>query len=130
LIRFAAEIAAGMEFLAKKRVVHADLAARNILVSFELHTKICDFGLARQIIDYNYIKSQQCPLPWKWMAIESLSQMKFSTMSDVWAYGVTLWEIFTLGNVPYPGMVWNMNFVDQLQNGLRMPKPAFAGDAM
>ena len=130
LIRWAEEIASGMEFLSKKRVVHGDLAARNILISFDLRAKICDFGLARQLIDYNYIKSQQCPLPWRWMAIESLSQMKFSTMSDAWAYGVTLWEVFSLGNVPYPGMAWNLDFVDQLLNGLRLPKPTYASDAM
>ena len=128
LIRWAAEIAAGMDYLARKRIVHGDLAARNILLSFDLKAKVADFGLARQLKDYTYIKSQRCQLPWKWMAVESLAQMSFSTKSDVWAYGVTVWETFSLGQVPYPCTAWNWDFVEQLRGGLRLPQPAWASD--
>jgi len=60
------------------------------------------------------------------MSIEALKHMDFSTKSDVWAYGVTLWEMFTLGDVPYPGMTYSLQFVDELLEGLRMPKPRYA----
>lgn len=131
LAQWAIEIGSGMEFLSQKRVLHGDLAARNVLLTFELHAKICDFGLARKLIDYKYIKSdRECPLPWKWMAPESLSQRKFAVSSDVWAYGVTLWEIYSLGEVPYPGMGWSMDFLEQLHNGLRMKRPAYANEKM
>jgi len=60
------------------------------------------------------------------MAIEALSDMKFSSKSDVWAFGVVLWEIFSLGEIPYPGTGWTMDFVDKLRHGLRMTCPAYA----
>lgn len=126
LIRWSAETASGMEYLSQKRVVHSDLAARNVLLSFDLHAKICDFGLARQMVNYEYTKKTDCKLPWQWMSIESLRQMHFSTASDVWAYGVTCWEIFSLGDVPYPGMAWSLDFVSGLESGNRLTKPRHA----
>lgn len=64
------------------------------------------------------------------MAIESLNELSFSTKSDVWGYGVTLWELFTLGKTPYPGMSWTADFADKLRNGLRLEKPEFATSEM
>jgi serine/threonine protein kinase len=92
--------------------------------------KISDFGLSRKIYGYaNYVKKNQEPLPWRWMAIESLERMEFSTESDVWAYGVTLYEIFSLGNIPYQGLAWNTEFSQTLRQGLRLGKPDFATDS-
>jgi len=107
--------------------VHADLAARNILLTTEGVAKISDFGLSRRLYEYTqYVKASQEPLPWRWMAFESLKNLSFSTQSDVWAYGITLWEIFTLGDLPYPGLSWNVDFVTELERGLRMNIPKYA----
>ena len=86
------------EYLSSLDVVHRDLACRNILVGEGKQLKISDFGMARTVVmDEVYIKSSKGRLPWKWMAIESIINREFTTASDVWAYGVLLWEIATLG---------------------------------
>jgi len=72
----------------------------------------------------------QMPLPWKWMAIEALVDRKFSSASDVWAFGVTLWEIFSLGEIPYNGLQWNMGFVQELRQGMRLDSPEHGSDEL
>jgi serine/threonine protein kinase len=120
-----------MEYLASKNVIHGDLAARNILLTSALQVKITDFGLSKQLYDYtNYVRKQQAPLPWRHMAVESLKEMSFSTESDVWSFGVTMWEVFSLGDVPYPGRSWALDFLHELENGLRLLQPKFASDAI
>ncbi|OXA61232.1 vascular endothelial growth factor receptor 2 [Folsomia candida] len=127
LMRMAYQIADGMEYLGSRNVIHGDLAARNILLSEDGTAKITDFGLARQMYDYaNYVKRNQEPLPWRWMSIEGLKYLSFSPMSDVWSYGVLLWELFTCGDVPYPGESWTTQFVEKLIQGLRLTRPKYS----
>ncbi|CAG7724653.1 unnamed protein product [Allacma fusca] len=128
LTEWVCKIADGMSFLASKNIIHGDLAARNILLDDNFNPKIADFGLARILADPVYVKkkSSQCPLPWKWMAIESLESMTFSVKSDIWSFGILLWEVFTLGLNPYPGVTWNTKFVEDLKNGMRCNQPSFA----
>ncbi len=126
LYRWSKEICNGMAYLASKHVVHADLATRNVLLNLRKEAKICDFGLSRRMYNYtNYVKHHQEPLPWKWMSPESLKLMQFCEKSDIWAYGVTLWEIYSLGESPYPGLSWDINFADLLESGFRMNEPKY-----
>ncbi|CAL8128519.1 unnamed protein product [Orchesella dallaii] len=127
MLRWCVEISSGLEYIASKNVVHADIAARNILLTSNLTAKISDFGLSRRMYDYtNYVKKQQEPLPWRWMSIEALRSLEFSEKSDVWAFGVTMWEIFSVGDTPYPGLSWNLDFVGELQKGLRLQRPQYS----
>uniref|UniRef100_A0A4W3HCV0 Vascular endothelial growth factor receptor 3 n=1 Tax=Callorhinchus milii TaxID=7868 RepID=A0A4W3HCV0_CALMI len=124
LICYSFQVARGMEFLASRKCIHRDLAARNILLSENNVVKICDFGLARDIYkDPDYVRKGNARLPLKWMAPESIFDKVYTTQSDVWSYGVLLWEIFSLGGSPYPGVQINEDFCQRLKEGTRMRAP-------
>ncbi|XP_072179381.1 vascular endothelial growth factor receptor 1-like [Diadema setosum] len=128
LLCYSFQVARGMEFLASKNVIHRDLAARNVLITDNYVVKICDFGLARHLYDDpDYVASgKQGRLPIKWMAPESIFDKVFTTYSDVWAYAVFLWEVFSLGGSPYPGFQMDESFYSKIKNGYRMNAPEHA----
>ncbi|XP_042144790.1 tyrosine-protein kinase JAK2 [Ixodes scapularis] len=124
LVKYSEDIANGMEYLEEKHIVHRDLAARNILVASKDLVKISDFGLAQFTVGhYYYIHTQNRKLPMKWYAPESILYGKFSTKSDVWSYGVTLWEMFSYGEDPVIQDVTQENLGAELLDGKRLPCP-------
>ncbi|XP_043209365.1 vascular endothelial growth factor receptor 1-like isoform X2 [Amphibalanus amphitrite] len=127
LLQWSYQVARGMEYLASRKLLHGDLAARNILLAESRIVKISDFGLSRDIYKTkDYRKKGKGLLPVKWMAIESIQESLFSTQSDVWSFGVVMWEFFSLGATPYPGMEYDVNFVRRLRDGYRMEAPKFS----
>nr|XP_040037585.1 macrophage colony-stimulating factor 1 receptor 2 isoform X2 [Gasterosteus aculeatus aculeatus] len=131
LMRFSQQVAQGLDFLSTRNCIHRDVAARNVLLTDRRVAKICDFGLARDIRnDNSYIVQGNARLPVKWMAPESIFQCVYTVQSDVWSYGVLLWETFSLGKSPYPNIAVDTNFYKMIQDGRHMDKPHFAPTEM
>ncbi|KAJ7986486.1 hypothetical protein DPEC_G00340380 [Dallia pectoralis] len=127
LISYSFQVSKGMEFLSSRKCIHRDLAARNILLSENNVVKICDFGLARDVYkDPDYVRKGDARLPLKWMAPETIFDRVYTTQSDVWSFGVLLWEIFSLGASPYPGVSIDEAFCRRLKEGTRMRTPDYA----
>uniref|UniRef100_A0A4W5M2B7 Tyrosine-protein kinase n=1 Tax=Hucho hucho TaxID=62062 RepID=A0A4W5M2B7_9TELE len=122
LIDFSAQIAEGMAYIEKKNYIHRDLRTANVLVSESLLCKIADFGLARVIEDDQYTAREGAKFPIKWTAPEAINYGSFTIKSDMWSFGVLLYEIITYGKIPYPGMS-NGEVMTSVQRGYRMPRP-------
>ncbi|XP_028407243.1 fibroblast growth factor receptor 2-like [Dendronephthya gigantea] len=130
LIHFAWEISKGMDFLISRKIIHRDLAARNILLGQGYTAKVGDFGLARDIYKYQeYLKKSSGLVPLKWMAIESIRDSIYTEKTDMWSFGILLWELFTLGGTPYPG-VDVLEVYQTLLNGKRMKPPVHCPQEM
>ncbi|XP_017282404.1 receptor tyrosine-protein kinase erbB-4 isoform X3 [Kryptolebias marmoratus] len=123
LLNWCVQIAKGMMYLEERRLVHRDLAARNVLVKSPNHIKLTDFGLAR-LLDANEkeYNADGGKMPIKWMALECIHYRKFTHQSDVWSYGVTIWELMTFGGKPYDGIP-TREIPDILEKGERLPQP-------
>uniref|UniRef100_A0A674MAH0 Receptor protein-tyrosine kinase n=1 Tax=Takifugu rubripes TaxID=31033 RepID=A0A674MAH0_TAKRU len=123
LLNWCVQIAKGMMYLEERRLVHRDLAARNVLVKSPNHIKITDFGLARLLdTDEKEYNADGGKMPIKWMALECIHYRKFTHQSDVWSYGVTIWELMTFGGKPYDGIP-TREIPDILEKGERLPQP-------
>ncbi|XP_072431767.1 epidermal growth factor receptor isoform X1 [Chiloscyllium punctatum] len=123
LLNWCVQIAKGMSYLEERRLVHRDLAARNVLVKTPHHIKITDFGLARLLdVDEKEYHEDGGKLPIKWMALESILQRTFTHQSDIWSYGVTVWELMTFGSKPYDGIP-ACEIPSILEKGERLPQP-------
>lgn len=122
LLDMCIQVCKGMAYLERHNYIHRDLAARNCLVGDENVVKVADFGLARYVLDDQYTSSGGTKFPIKWAPPEVLNYTRFSSKSDVWAFGVLMWEVFTCGKVPY-GRLKNSEVVEMVQRGQVLEKP-------
>lgn len=110
-------------FLYSQQIIHRDLAARNILITDDHTCKVADFGFARDIVTSKvYERKSEGRLPIRWMATESLYDNIFTVKSDIWSFGILMWEIVTLGSTPYPGIA-AADVMRKVRDGYRLEKP-------
>ncbi|KAH9524153.1 hypothetical protein Btru_048268 [Bulinus truncatus] len=124
LIRMTSQIAEGMDYIEMKHIIHRDLRAENILVADDLSMKITDFGLACTLKPEEkfYLEKENFPFPKKWTSLEAVSERKYTFKSDVWSFGVVMYEVITYGCEPYPDLIGD-EVVQTIQQGQRMNKP-------
>ncbi|XP_076059773.1 protein tyrosine kinase 2 Fak isoform X9 [Oratosquilla oratoria] len=122
LILYAYQLSTALSYLESKKFVHRDIAARNVLVYSHENVKLADFGLSRWVEEQSYYKASKGKLPIKWMAPESINFRRFSTASDVWMFGVCMWEILMLGVKPFQG-IRNNDVIKRIENGERLALP-------
>ncbi|KAG7300921.1 hypothetical protein JYU34_015270, partial [Plutella xylostella] len=122
LVLYIYQLSTALSYLESKKFVHRDIAARNVLVSTPTCVKLADFGLSKMVEDKSYYKASRGKLPIKWMAPESINFRRFTSASDVWMFGVCMWEILMLGVKPFSG-VKNNDVIGKLENGSRLALP-------
>ncbi|CAL8241297.1 unnamed protein product [Merluccius merluccius] len=116
------DICQGMNYLERHNYIHRDLAARNCLVDHQLHVKVSDFGMTRFVLDNQYTSSSGCKFPVKWSPPEVLHYSKYSNKSDIWSYGVVMWEVYSEGQVPFQHHS-NQEVVEKISSGVRLYRP-------
>ncbi|KAM6924229.1 tyrosine-protein kinase BTK [Xenentodon cancila] len=127
LLEMCKDVSEGMAYLESQQYIHRDLAARNCLVDGNGTVKVTDFGLSRYVLDDEYTSSAGSKFPVRWSPPEVLLYCKFSSKSDIWAYGVLMWEVYTLGRLPYERLN-NTEIVDQVPRGMRLYRPQLANE--
>ncbi|XP_053472982.1 cytoplasmic tyrosine-protein kinase BMX [Ictalurus furcatus] len=127
LLTMCLDVCEAMAYLEGQQFIHRDLAARNCLVDKDLSVKVSDFGMARYVLDDQYTSSAGTKFPVKWSAPEVLNYTRFSSKSDVWAFGVLMWEVYSLGKQPYEHYD-NAHVAERVMQGHRLYRPQLATD--
>ncbi|XP_030058175.1 cytoplasmic tyrosine-protein kinase BMX [Microcaecilia unicolor] len=129
LLQMCHNVCAAMEFLEHHQFIHRDLAARNCLVDSDSTVKVSDFGMARYVLDDQYVSSVGTKFPVKWSAPEVFHYSNFSSKSDVWAFGILMWEVFSLGKHPYE-LYDNAQVVEKISQGFRLYRPHLSSETI